>query len=319
MSHTVVCSMKDEGPYIVEWVSWYRMLGFSNILVLTNDCTDHSVELLDALARVGWLTHVAVDVPAGEFPTPFKLAVAKQHRLVTGATWSFLCDVDEFLVLKGVSLAELLPADADFIGMSINWRVFGTGGVQAWSDGLTHRQFLRSGGAAHPTGRWVKSAFRHAQWWKRLGVHAPVKWSGPVPARWVSSSGRDLRGFELAGGTYRMTERDEIDQSVAQVNHYMMRSAESFALKQGSMSPVTGKDRYGSRFVTNFDRNEVEDLSAMVHADAFDAVHAEAMALPDVARLHHLCCADYLARLAAKAGGSTKDDPRWQDHIAKAR
>lgn len=48
--------MRNEGPFIVEWVSWYRMLGFE-VLVVTNDCTDHSVELLQALQAAGWLHH----------------------------------------------------------------------------------------------------------------------------------------------------------------------------------------------------------------------------------------------------------------------
>jgi len=316
---TVVCSIKDEGPFIVEWVSWYRMLGFSDILVLTNDCTDHSVDLLKALARAGWLTHVDVTVPPGSMPTPVKLAFAKTHPLVTGAAWTFLCDIDEFLVINRGSLDTLLPTDSDFLGMSIGWRVFGTGGQKRWSDGLVHRQFHCSAGPNHSTARWVKSAFRHAEWFKRLGVHAPAKVLKSGPVRWVSASGRDLRGFDPAGGVFRMTERDEVDQSVAQINHYMMRSEESFALKQGSVSPVTGKDRYGARFVLNFNRNEVEDRSALIHADAFDVIHAQAMALPDVARLHHLCCADYVTRLATRAGARAEDDPRWQHHISLAK
>ena len=49
MRVTVVASMRNEGPFIVEWVTWYRMLGFSDVVVVTNNCTDRSPELLDAL------------------------------------------------------------------------------------------------------------------------------------------------------------------------------------------------------------------------------------------------------------------------------
>ena len=49
--------MRNEGPFIVEWVCWYRMLGF-DVLIATNDCTDHSVALLDRLAEEGWLKKV---------------------------------------------------------------------------------------------------------------------------------------------------------------------------------------------------------------------------------------------------------------------
>jgi hypothetical protein len=67
---TVVASMRNEGPFIVEWVTWYRMLGFTNIVVVTNNCTDHSPELLDALGG-GALDHSpALRCAAGQADHP---------------------------------------------------------------------------------------------------------------------------------------------------------------------------------------------------------------------------------------------------------
>ena len=54
--------MRNEGPFLVEWVCWYRMLGFTDLLIVTNDCTDHSPELLDHLAQAGWVHHLRSDV-----------------------------------------------------------------------------------------------------------------------------------------------------------------------------------------------------------------------------------------------------------------
>ena len=66
MRATVVCSMRNEGPFIVEWVAWYRMLGFTDVLIITNDCTDHSPQLLAALAAAGWVTHLDCPVLPGD-------------------------------------------------------------------------------------------------------------------------------------------------------------------------------------------------------------------------------------------------------------
>lgn len=96
---TVVASMRNEGPFILEWLAWYRMLGFSRALVVTNDCTDHSPALLDALEAKGLLAHLRVEIPPGEPITQRKLRAARRHRLVTKADWVFVCDVDEFLVI----------------------------------------------------------------------------------------------------------------------------------------------------------------------------------------------------------------------------
>jgi hypothetical protein len=98
----------------------------------------------------------------------------------------------------------------------------------------------------------------------------------------------------------------------------MLRSVESFSLKRGTLSPVAGRDRYTDAYYDKAEQNAVEDLSALRHAAAFDAIHAEAMALPEVRRLHHLCCADYVRRLAAKAGRVAGEDPRLAHHLAQA-
>ena len=45
-TYTVVSTMKNEGPYIIDWVAHYKTLGFDHILVCTNDCTDPTVEIL---------------------------------------------------------------------------------------------------------------------------------------------------------------------------------------------------------------------------------------------------------------------------------
>ena len=42
-------AMKDEGPDVLEWVCYQRAVGFDEVLVYTNDCTDGSDDLLDAL------------------------------------------------------------------------------------------------------------------------------------------------------------------------------------------------------------------------------------------------------------------------------
>ena len=60
------------------------------------------------------------------------------------------------------------------------------------------------------------------------------------------------------------------------------------------------------------------DASAFRYADAFAAIFAEAMALPDVARLHALCCADHVQAIVEKAGGRAGDDPRHRDFLARA-
>jgi hypothetical protein len=111
---------------------------------------------------------------------------------------------------------------------------------------------------------------------------------------------------------------DEIDHSTAQMNHYIIRSDEHWAQKRGTPSASAGKDRYTDQFYQARNRNGSKDNSALAWTHLFDPVHAAAMAQPGVAHLHHLCCADYVARLIAPSGAAVADDPRWRWHMDQA-
>lgn len=327
MRYTVVCSVRDEGPFLVEWVTWYRLLGFTDIVVVTNDCTDRSPALLDALAAQGWCTHLRRDVPDQRRICAVKLQFAHATDQVRSSDWVLVCDVDEFLVIHRGDrrIEDLINAPSEpFLGMSINWRVFGTSGHVAWEDGLVHRQFTMAAASGDPSGRWVKSITSHPDWFRRLGEHGPRRlvlaraeatWGAPG-MRWVTSSGVDVAQWTPEGDYLRRLPGNLVTHEVAQMNHYMIRSEESFGLKKGQPSAVAGKDRYTDEFMVKFDRNECEDITALRYSAAFDALHVQAMAMPNVRRLHHLCCADYLTRLAEKARTDVQDDPRYRAHLA---
>ncbi len=322
MRATVVCSMRNEGPFIVEWVTWYRMLGFTDILVVTNDCTDRSPALLDALAQAGRVIHLASDIAAGGKVTAAKLRLARAHPAVRRADWVLVCDVDEFLVIhRGAGrLADLLDPAPDFTAMALNWRVFGTSGIARWEDGLTHRRFLRAGPTRHPISRWIKMLHRAPRAFRGLGEHGP-RGLDPArldhPPRLVNADGSGVPGWP-EGDYLRKLPPELTSHATAQINHYMLRSEESWNLKRGTPSAVQGADRYNDSYYASTNRNELRDLSTLRHEAEFDALHAETMALPGIARLHHLCCADYVVRLTGKAGRRPEDDPRWHHHMTQA-
>lgn len=332
--YTVVCSIRDEGPFLVEWVVWQRMLGFTDIVVVSNDCTDPSPQLLDAFEAAGWLTHLRRDVPDGQSVCARKLKAAGRLPQVSGADWVMVCDVDEFLVVHvgggqegGGSIADLIAFAPDpYLGMAVNWRVYGSSGIADFQDEPVHRQFLQAGRLDHSSSRWIKCIHAHPGWFTRLGEHGPKRldltragadWGAPG-MRWINSAGETLKSWHPDRPYLRSLPPGETSHAVAQINHYMVKSHESFSLKRGTPSAVAGKDRYTDGYFTRHDRNEVQDRSALAYGPRFDALRAQAMALPGVARLHHLACASYIARIAAKAGAQAGQDPRYQHHLAMA-
>jgi hypothetical protein len=47
-----VSMMKDEAPNLLEWFAHHLAVGFTDILVYTNDCTDGTVEMLQRLEEL---------------------------------------------------------------------------------------------------------------------------------------------------------------------------------------------------------------------------------------------------------------------------
>lgn len=318
----VFAAMRNEGAFIVEWVSWYRILGFQ-VLIGTNDCTDHSVELLGHLADAGWVTHFNHNPGVSPPKQSAHRQMRKQH-LVAATDWLLICDVDEFLVVyagDGTIRGFLDQIGRDFLGVVFHWQCFGTGGHRLYQDGLVHQQFLRRGTARHQVNASFKSMFKSPLRYKRFSDHGPFDydgiWGGP-PDNFVNSDGKFLDRFLTHPHPVRFAELDDIAFGNAQMNHYMIRADESFDLKRGMPSASAHKDRYTDRFYKTRNRNGIIDQSALRYATQFGTIHAQAMAIPGVARLHHLCCADYVVRLCAKKGADHRVDARWLHHMEQA-
>ncbi|MEL7214393.1 MAG: glycosyltransferase family 2 protein [Pseudomonadota bacterium] len=53
-----VTRMRNEGPFVVEWVAHYIALGFTDIMVAYNNCTDYTNDVIETLGRLGFITPI---------------------------------------------------------------------------------------------------------------------------------------------------------------------------------------------------------------------------------------------------------------------
>ena len=49
MRITSITPMKNEAPFLLEWVAYHRLIGVNDILVFTNHCTDGTDLMLERL------------------------------------------------------------------------------------------------------------------------------------------------------------------------------------------------------------------------------------------------------------------------------
>ncbi|WP_421702669.1 glycosyltransferase family 2 protein [Aliiroseovarius sp.] len=321
-------TVRNEGPFLLEWIAWQKMLGFERILILFNDCTDHSPQLLRLLERAGEIA-CKRHFPDREGlpPQPSALKACRNHPFVKDCEWMFNCDVDEYLVIHkgdGTIGALLNNGDVPFVGLSVHWRIFGSNGIRAWEDGFVHRRFARSAPSDAPQNNCVKTFLRQPLRFGKLRTHTPRFWQGE--GAWneddnhlVLSDGRVWGDFDPDTNLLNGTAQELVTHKVAELNHYILQTWEQYEHKRGRPSAAEGLDRYTERFFKRFDHNSTPNDTVTAYADRFDAEYARLCAIPGVMRLHHLCCADYVEEMRAKRGRDPRDDPRWQHHRAEAK
>ena len=174
----IISTMKDEGPYILEWIAHYRVLGFTNFLIYTNDCSDGTDLLLDRLQQKGVVTHVRNEV-LRRGPHKSALKYAKEQELYKTADWVFVCDVDEFLNIKigGGKVDDLIERFSYADALPVTWRLFSNNGHSDVYPGFCTTSFTDAEPASHISdteGRFVKSLFKPSDAIERLGLHGPV-------------------------------------------------------------------------------------------------------------------------------------------------
>lgn len=276
MRLTVVSTMKNEGPFLLEWLAHHLVLGFTDFVVCHNDCEDGTDAMLDRLAALGLVTAHRTRSRGGGIHRS-ALRQARCYPAVTGAEWVYVCDADEFLnVHVGQHhVADLIAAagdDADVI--SVPWRIFGNSGVEALSDRPVTRQFIRcEDAAARDAGHFVKSLTRGQHRFRRLGLH------GPVPAEGEA----DNFVFRRVGGGERGTPRPF---EVAQVNHYPLRSRDSFLVKRARGRANHMHHVIGADYWNRWNRQGATDRSILRYAAATDDRIADLLTDADLARLH---------------------------------
>lgn len=300
-----VSMMKDEAPFLVEWFAHHLAVGFTNILVYTNDCSDGTDTMLQRLEELGLGHHRENVIAEGIKPQPSALKHAQAEPVVRQADWVMNFDADEFLCVRHPSgsvegmLDDAVAQDAN--GIVITWRIYGSGGVVEWSRAPVTEQYIRAAPPLWNKGWGVKTLFKfdHQKW--NLGIHRPKiknKWletDFPDSVKWLNGSGRPMEDYFKFRG-WRSIRRT-VGYDWAQMNHYAVKSVDSYAVRKFRGNVNNKKDKYNNDYWSLQDRNEVEDQAALLHAEKRAEIMAELLKDPVLNKLHFAALDRVEARL----------------------
>ena len=301
-----VSMMKDEAPFLLEWFAHHLAVGFTDILVYTNDCSDGTDEMLIRLEELGLGHHRPNVIADGVKPQPSALGHAQQEPLVGAADWVLVFDADEFLSINhpSASLEGMLDDTVarGGTGVVITWRIFGSGGVIDWSRAPVTEQYTRAAPPLWNKGWGVKTLFKFDPDYWKLGIHRPtiknkhLETGFPDTVHWLNGSGLPMEEYFKFRG-WRSIRRT-IGYGWAQMNHYAVKSVDSYAVRKFRGNVNNKADKYNADYWSLQDRNEVEDRAILRHAPDRARIMAELLSDPVLNRLHFAALDRVEARLA---------------------
>lgn len=242
----LLTSARNEGPYLLEFVAFYKALGIDGIFIYSNDNDDGSEELLEALARRGEIFYISnyqgnVGAQAKSFAHALSL-----NREILNYEWCLLTDIDEFLWLNPDEFNDLEEFLAYHEGLSsknifINWTYVGANGNVNYGPGEIISRFPFSHSKPEKTGKNIfKPRYAYAAY-----CHHPhvIKPSG-IPR--THASGAILNMDPSINTIDQYAKSDIMDISSATTYHYFTKSFDEFMIKcsrnAGGRKKIDGVD-----------------------------------------------------------------------------
>lgn len=156
-----VCSIfKNEGPYILEWLAYHRVIGVDEFFIADNESNDHGKELLRALSDLGLIHLLPFPTPSDRAPQlPAYEALMEEHS--ASVDWVAFIDADEFLLpatgqIKS-ALEVIISQEASVGAIAVNWASYGSSEKKQFDPAPVIKRFQGRGEQNFGVNRHYKS------------------------------------------------------------------------------------------------------------------------------------------------------------------
>ena len=252
----VVAILKDEAPYLAEWLDYHLAAGVEHFYLYDNAGTDNQAEVARPYVEAGLVDY---------FPAPGELMqmpayndAVKKFRFVC-RSMAFI-DADEFLYPKtdrsvAEVVDEIFALDSKAAGVAVNWQIFGSSGHETadLSRGVLERFTRRAPSDWAPDGLGNAHVKTVSNPRKINLIHNPHFAQYFINRYSVNENGKQIPG-EIIHAFNNPVTVDKIA-----LNHYYNKSREEFAnkIRRGRCDNPT--NNYKMAFFDACDRNEIFD------------------------------------------------------------
>lgn len=249
---------KNECPYILEWIAYHRVLGFSRFFIADNNSDDGSTALLASLAAAGVVEHIPFPGQPDKAPQlPAYTEILRRHG--NEVDWLAFIDADEFFLPTDGS-QSMLPFVAEMnaatqIGLvAINWATYGSSHQMDAADEPVIERFSQRATRDYIHNHHYKSLVRTSANPTVRG--SPHLFSIKPGAKTVQTNGAALVNHAKRGEGLSA----EVVWDHVRLNHFIVKSRQEFFEKKGpkGRATVVGQIK-GEDYFTSHDRNEETD------------------------------------------------------------
>ncbi|WP_319824160.1 glycosyltransferase family 2 protein [Thalassovita sp.] len=298
MRITAVTCVKNEGPFLLEWIAYNRIIGVTDFLFYSNDCTDGTDRLLTALEQRGIVRHLPNPAQGRNYQME-ALRHATKQDIVTGADWVWIADVDEFLNIHtgDHTIADLITACGNPQAISVTFQFFANGGVEKFEDRPVIEQFIRT----HNPDIWcgelaieVKTLMRSDFPLRYFGAHRPFFRENLPPKKrpgWTDGAGREVPHKFLVAANPRRIRKFPAKgaREFATLNHYALRSLDSYLVKNDRGDVNREHRAFDDTYWRERNDGGWEETSIHRQLPALQAEMARLRADPEISALHNDC------------------------------
>ncbi|APX90663.1 hypothetical protein BV394_13825 [Brevirhabdus pacifica] len=295
----ILTTMKNEGPFMLEWIAYNRAIGFTDFLIYTNDCTDNTDLIGKRLQELGIARHEDNRFKKGASPQRVALRRGFNHEFTQDADWLICADCDEFLNVrtKGGTLDDLIETTGYADAISLCWKIFGAGGQVDYREGFVTEQFEWAAPEVYfekYKARGLKTLVRRNDKLLRLSVHRPKFHQDRTDLVWKDAGGQEMPPGYMTQG---WSAHKNFSHDNARLHHYAVRSADSFLVKR-DRGRTNHIDRdQGLLYWADMNLNQEKDTSIAPHLPKARAEFEMLMSDPELKRLHDGAVAIHRAKI----------------------
>lgn len=240
---SITAIMKNEGPYLKEWLDFHILVGVEKFYLYDNDSTDNTKEILKPYIKKGIVDYTYW--PGKAQQQNAYIDSLNKHSEKT--KWMAIIDLDEFLVpVNHKTVPEFLKTlPKNFAELVIGWVQYGSSGHIHKPDGLLMENYKR-----HADKSWgVKSIVNPRLVYETKNPHIHE-----VAGFIIDENGKKL-------GRIIQDENRNITTNKMRCNHYVTKSFDEYVarMNQGSATPQKSTEYRSIEKFKWYDRNEIYD------------------------------------------------------------